>query len=174
MQKQRAVAIRSGLSWGIVLVLCELGFGVVIYLLLPGMVGYIRNLDFSMLLPMITVYLAYLFLLIAIYFMCGMITAKWLTSQPMKSFDIAKMGALSGAIAEALRSIVAVPVNIIVYILFPFAPPGTSIFSAVLGNAAARLFCGLPIFVILAAAVAGTAAYIFSMIFFRPETKNAK
>ncbi|HMK48151.1 MAG TPA: hypothetical protein VK436_16130 [Methanocella sp.] len=173
MQKQRDVAVRSGLSWGVVLVICELGFGIVMYLLLPGMTSYIRSFDLSMLSPVITVYLAYLFLLIAIYFTCGMITAKWLISQPLKSIDIAKMGALSGAIAESLRSIVAVPINIIISLLFPFAPPGTSIFSAALGNAAARLFCGLPVFVILAAAVAGTTAYIFSMIFFR-ETKKAQ
>ena len=174
MPKNRAAAIRSGLTGGIVLALCELGFGAVVYVLLPFLGDYLKTFSADLLLPMAVVYLAYLFLLIAVYFTCGMITAKWLTPLPLKSWDIAKLGALSGAVAEAVRSLAAVPVNIAIALLFPAATAGTNPLIVAIGNGAVRLFCGLPVFVLFAAAIAGISAYLFSMIFFRSEPSNVQ
>lgn len=169
MKHNHAIAIRSGLSWGIVLALCEVGFGVVVYTLLPILNDYLHNFQIELLVPVATVYLAYLFLLIAVYFACGMITAKWLSTQPLKSASIAKMGAISGAAAEAVRSLVAVPVNVAISLLYPATTPDVNPLLAAAGNAALRTVCGLPLFVVFAALVACFSAYLFSMIFFRPE-----
>lgn len=170
MQKNRAIAIRSGLTWGVVLGICELGFGVVVYILLPFIEDYLKTYSIDLLIPVATVYLAFLFLLIAVYFTCGMITAKWLTSLPLKSSEIAKLGAISGAAAELVRSLVAIPVNAAVILLFPAVSAGTNPLLAALGNSAVRLVCGMPLFILFAAAIAGVSAYLFSMIFFRPES----
>lgn len=170
MQKNRAIAFRSGLTWGIILALCELAFGVVVYSLLPILGDYLKSFQIDLLVPVATVYLAYLFLLLAVYFTCGMITAKWLAPTPLKSWDTAKLGAMSGAVAEVTRSLVAVPVNLAIAILFPVARDSTNPLLVLLGNAALRLFCGLPAFVFIAALVAGVSAYIFSLIFFKPDT----
>lgn len=174
MQKNRAIAFRSGLSWGVVLALCEIAFGVVVYVLLPFIGDYLKTFSIDFLIPVATVYLAFLFLLIAVYFTCGMITAKWLTPLPLKSLDIAKLGAISGAAAELVRSVVAIPVNVAIILLFPAATQGTSPLIAALGNGAVRLVCGLPLFILFAAIVAGVSAYLFSMIFFRPESPALK
>ena len=174
MQKNRTIAIRSGLSWGIILALCELGFGMVVYVLLPSITGNLKNFQIDLILPVITVYLAYLFLLIAVYFAAGMITAKWLASRPLKSTEIAILGALSGATAEVVRTIVAIPVNLAIVLLFPLAQDGQNTVLAAIGNGAIRLVCGMPVFVILAAIVAGLSAYTFSLVFFRPESSAQK
>ena len=174
MQKNRAIAIRSGLTWGVALALCELGFGIVVYVLLPFIEDYLETWSIDQLVPVATVYLAFLFLLIAVYFTCGMMTAKWLTPLPLKSFDIAQMGAISGAAAELVRSVVAIPVNLAIILLFPAASAGTNPLLAALGNGAVRLVCGMPLFILFAAVVAGISAYLFSMIFFRPEGPASK
>lgn len=169
MQKNRAIAIRSGLSWGIVLALCELGFGLAVYVLLPSITGYMKHFQIDLIIPVAIVYLAYLFLLIAVYFASGMITAKWLASQPLKSAEISMLGAFSGATAEVVRTIVAIPVNLAIALLFPIAIESYNPVLVAIGNVGIRLVCGMPVFVIFAAIVAGLSAYTFSLIFFRPE-----
>ncbi|CAJ35887.1 hypothetical protein [Methanocella arvoryzae] len=174
MQENRAIAIRSGLSWGVALAFCELCFGIVVYILLPFIEDYLEMRSIDQLVPIATVYLAFLFLLIAVYFTCGMMTAKRLTQLPVKSLDIALTGAITGAAAELVRSVVAIPVNLAIILLFPAASAGAHPLLAALGNGAVRLVCGMPLFILFAAVVAGISAYLFSMIFFRPESLTPK
>ena len=172
MQKKLAFAFRSGLSWGVVLALCELGFGAVIFVLLSALGSPVKMIELDFLTPFVIVYATFVFVLIAVYFASGMMTAKWLAMIPMKSRDIAAMGALSGAVAEALRSLVAVPTNLFISYEFPIDPMNANAVVSALVNAAIRLVVMLPAFVVIAAIIAGASAYMFSLIFFRAEAST--
>lgn len=167
LQPKYAIAVRSGLTCGIILMLCELGFSTVIYFLRPSLAGYLSSGDLSSVTPLVFGWLAFLFLILAICFACGMLVAKGLAAFPVRNGEIAALGAMAGALAEVLRSVVAVATNFAISLLLPVAD--TSALGAALDNAGFRLLCGLPLFVLLAAAVAGISAYAFSLIFFRPE-----
>ena len=172
MEPKYAIALRAGLSCGIVLVVAELAFGVALYFLRPAMNDFINGSerDFVLLLPLITSLIAFLFLVLALYFACGMIAAKWLAPLPLRSRDIAALGAIAGAVAELVRSLLAIPVNFAISYMSPLASVKSGdVLNIALANAGIRLACGLPAFVILAAVVAGASAYLFSIIFFRPE-----
>ncbi len=126
--------------------------------------------DPAVLLPLITAWIAFLFLVLAIYFACGMIVAKWLAPLPLRSRDIALYGAAAGAVAELIRSALAVVIDFTLNYISPLAGVGTAdVLNVALANAGLRLVCGLPLFVLAAAVVAGISAYLFSSIFFRPE-----
>jgi len=167
LQPKYVSALRAGLSWGVVLVLCELGFGAVSYYLRPDLVDYMNRGDAASLFPMAAVWLAYLLLILAIYIACGMSAAKALSPLPLRSLEIGALGALAGAIAELLRSVIAALMSFAISMLFPLVKDGG--FAVALESAGLRLVCGLPLFVIAAAFVAGLSAYGFSLIFFRPE-----
>jgi hypothetical protein len=156
----------------VVLAIAELAFGIALYFLRPAMNDFINggDQDFVVLLPLITSWIAFLFLVLAVYFACGMIVAKWLSPLPLGSRDIAALGAIAGAVAELARSVCAVVVDFAISYLSPLSGvKSADIVNIALANAGIRLACGLPTFVILAAAVAGVSAYLFSTIFFRPE-----
>lgn len=167
MQQKHVSVLRAGLTCGIILVIGELAFGAAIYYLRPLLVDYLNGSDLASVAPLASVWVAFLFLVLAIYFACGMIAAKWLAPLPLKSREIAVLGAMAGAIAEALRSIVAILINFALSLYMPLATADT--FKVALENAGLRLICGMPLFILVAAVVAGVSAYIFSMIFFRPE-----
>ena len=168
----RVITLRAGLSLGLMLAAAELVFGVVLYFLRPAMNDFINagEQDPAVLLPLITSWIAFLFLVLAIYFACGMIVAKWLAPLPLRSRDIALYGAAAGAIAELIRSALAVVIDFTLNYISPLAGVGTAdVLNVALANAGLRLVCGLPLFVLAAAVVAGISAYLFSSIFFRPE-----
>jgi hypothetical protein len=166
------ITLRAGLSLGILLAAAELVFGVAIYFLRPTMNDFIGagEQDPVVLLPLITAWIAFLFLVLAIYFACGMIVAKWLAPLPLRSRDIALYGAAAGAVAELIRSVIAVVIDFVISYISPLASVSTAdVLNVALANAGIRLVCVLPAFIVLAAAVAGISAYLFSIIFFRPE-----
>jgi hypothetical protein len=173
----RTVTVKAGLSMGIILVVAELAFGIVLYFLRPVMDDFINagRQDPAILLPLITSWIAFLFLILAIYFACGMIVAKWLAPLPLRSREIATCGAIAGGIAELLRSIVATVVNFAISYLAPLADvrAGDTL-NIALANAGVRLVCGLPAFIVIAAVVAGISAYLFSIIFFRSDSTPCK
>jgi hypothetical protein len=171
----KAITLRAGLSAGIMLAAAELTFGVVLYFLRPAMNDFINTgeQDPAVLLPLITAWIAFLFLALAIYFACGMFVAKWLAPLPLRSRDIAMYGAAAGAVAELIRSALAIIVDFIISYISPLASVNTAdVLNIALANAGLRLACGLPLFVLGAAAVAGISAYLFSIIFFRPESEQ--
>jgi hypothetical protein len=168
----KLITLRTGISMGVLLAVAELAFGIVLYFLRPVMDDFINSgkQDMTVLLPLITAWIAFLFLMLAIYFGCGMLVAKSLAPLPLRSRDIALYGAAAGAIAELIRSILAIIVNFILSYISPLAGIKTpDVLGVALANASIRLVCGLPVFMILAAIVAGVSAYLFSIIFFRPE-----
>jgi hypothetical protein len=168
----RVITLRAGVSMGILLAVAEMAFGIVLFFLRPAMNDFINagEQDLVVLLPLITSWIAFLFLLLAMYFACGMLLAKWLAPLPLRSRDIALYGAVAGAIAELIRSALAVVIDFILSYISPLAGVGAAeVFNIALANAGIRLVCGLPIFMIIAAIVAGVSAYLFSIIFFRPE-----
>ncbi|HUL62417.1 MAG TPA: hypothetical protein VLT35_05085 [Methanocella sp.] len=173
IQPKFAIALRAGLTTGVVLAIAELAFGIALYFLRPAMSDFIDSggQDAVVMLPLITSWVAFLFLVLAVYFACGMIAAKGLSPLPLQSRDIAALGAIAGAVAELVRSVVAITVDFVLSYLWPLAGVRSAdVLSTALTSAGIRLVCGLPAFVILAAAVAGFSAYLFSTIFFRPET----
>jgi hypothetical protein len=168
----KVITLRAGLSAGIMLAAAELVFGVALYFLRPAMNDFINSgeQDPVVLLPLITVWIAFLFLALALYFACGMFVAKWLAPLPLRSRDIAAYGAVAGAIAELIRSVLAVVIDFVISYISPLASVRTAeVLNIALANAGLRLVCGLPLFVLAAAVVAGISAYLFSTIFFRPE-----
>jgi hypothetical protein len=168
----RTITLRAGLSLGILLALTELVFGIALYFLRPAMNDFINagEKDPGVLLPLITAWIAFLFLVLAIYFACGMIVAKWLAPLPLRSRDIALYGAVAGAVAELIRSLLAVVVDFTLSYISPLSGVKTAdVLNVALANGGLRLACGLPLFLVVAAAVAGVSAYLFSIIFFRPE-----
>lgn len=175
MDKKHVIALKAGLSWGLILVLCELAFGVVQYFLRPSIFDFLRFNDPSELLPFLTVEVAFLFLVFAVYFACGMISAKWLAAFPVRSAEIAILGAIAAAVSEIVRSLVSVPINFILSYLMPF--PGvmpTDVFNVALGNALVRIAIVSPAFILIAVIIGGISAYVFSKIFFRPEPSAGK
>ncbi|OPY28457.1 MAG: hypothetical protein A4E28_01514 [Methanocella sp. PtaU1.Bin125] len=173
MKQKFAIAWRAGISCGLVLAVAEVAFGVALFFLRPAMNEFISGgyIDFSTLFPLGISWAAFLFLLLAVYFACGMITAKWLAPTPVPSMEIAVVGAVAGAIAEVVRSLVSVVINFALSLASPLVSvsPSDALFVA-LENAGLRLVCGLPAFILLAAVVAGVSAYLFSIIFFRETT----
>jgi hypothetical protein len=170
----RVVTLRAGLAAGMMLAAAELIFAIVLYFLRPAMNDFINSVsqDPAVLLPLITAWIAFLFLALAIYFACGMFVAKWLAPLPLRSREIAMYGAVAGAIAELIRSVLAIFVDFIISYISPLASVRTAdVLNVALANAGLRLVCGLPLFVLGAAAVAGISAYLFSIIFFRPESE---
>lgn len=168
----RVITLRAGLSLGILLALAELLFGIALYFLRPAMNDFINAGEDNpvLLLPLITSWIAFLFLVLAIYFACGMIVAKWLAPLPLRSRDIAASGAAAGAVAELIRSVLAIVIDFTLSYISPLAGVQSGdVLNIALANAGIRLVCGLPAFVIIAALVAGISAYLFSIIFFRPE-----
>ncbi len=165
-----SIAWRAGLSCGLVLAVAEVAFGIALFFLRPVMNEFISGgyADFGVLMPLATSWVVFLFLLLAIYFACGMITAKWLAPLPIRSREIATVGAVSGAIAEVVRSIVSIVISFGLSLISPLTSVSASdALTVALENAGLRLVCGLPLFIILAAIVAGVSAYLFSIIFFR-------
>src|SRR5512138_1373539 len=94
----RVITLRAGLWLGVVLAAAELVFGVVVYFLRPVMNDFIiaGEQDPAALLPIFTAWIAFLFLVLAVYFACGMLVAKWLAPLPLRSRDIALYGAAAG------------------------------------------------------------------------------
>ncbi len=169
----RSIILKAGLTMGIILAMAELAFGVALFFLRPAMNEYINagERDPVTLLPLIISWIAFLFLLLAIYFTCGMFVAKWLAPLPLRSREIAIYGAVAGAIAELVRSLVAVVVNFAISYISPLPEVGTTdVLNVALTNAGVRLACGMPVFILAAAIVAGVSAYLFSIIFFRSDS----
>jgi hypothetical protein len=161
-----------GLSIGVLLAVAELAFGIALYFVRPAMNDFISSgeQDPLVLLPLITTWIAFLFLLLAMYFACGMLVAKRLAPLPLRSRDIALYGAAAGAIAELIRSVLAILIDFILSYISPLAGVNSAdVLSIAVAGAGIRLVCGLPVFIVIAAAVAGVSAYLFSIIFFRPE-----
>jgi hypothetical protein len=170
VKQKFAIAWRAGLSCGLLLAVAELAFGIAIFFFRPAMNEFISGgyEDFGVLLPLATSWVVFLFMLLAVYFACGMIVAKWLAPLPIRSREIATVGAVAGAIAEVVRSIVSVVIGFVVSLMSPLVSVSPSdALGIALENAGLRLVCGLPAFIILAAVVAGISAYLFSIIFFR-------
>jgi hypothetical protein len=169
----RTVTVKAGLSMGIILVIAELAFGAALYFLRPVMNDFVNagQQDPATLLPLITAWIAFLFLILAIYFGCGMIVAKWLAPLPLRSREIATCGAIAGGIAELLRSVVATAVNFAISYISPLTDVKSGdALNVALANAGVRLVCGLPAFIVVAAVVAGISAWLFSIIFFRSDS----
>ncbi|MGA9142026.1 MAG: hypothetical protein WBZ29_17510 [Methanocella sp.] len=170
VKQKFAIALRAGLSCGLVLAVAEIAFGVALIFLRPAMNEFISGgyMDFGVLMPLATAWVVFLFMLLAVYFACGMIVAKWLAPLPIRSREIAMVGAVAGAIAEVVRSIVSVAISFALSLISPLVSISPSdALGVALENAGLRLVCGLPAFIILAAVVAGVSAYLFSIIFFR-------
>jgi|AGTN01.3.fsa_nt_gi hypothetical protein len=168
----RTITLRAGLSLGLVLAVTEVVFGIVLYFLRPTMNDFINagKQDPMILLPLITAWIALLILMLTMYFACGMFVAKWLAPLPLRSLDIAAYGAAAGAVAELIRSLIAIIVNFVISYVSPLAGvESADVLNVALLNTGIRLVCGAPAFVVLAAVVAGVSAYLFSIIFFRPE-----
>jgi hypothetical protein len=169
----RVITLRAGLWLGVVLAVAELVFGVVVYFLRPVMNDFIiaGEQDPATLLPIFTAWIAFLFLVLAVYFACGMLVAKWLAPLPLRSRDIALYGAAAGAIAELIRTAVAIAVDFTLSYISPLAGVSSAdVLNVALANAGIRLVCGLPLFILAAAVVAGISAWLFSIIFFRPDS----
>jgi hypothetical protein len=169
----RVITLRAGLWLGVMLAVAELVFGVVVYFLRPVMNDFIiaDEQDPGMLLPIFTAWIAFLFLVLAIYFACGMLVAKWLAPLPLRSRDIALYGAAAGAVAELIRTAVAIAVDFTLSYISPLAGVSSAdVLNVALANAGIRLVCGLPLFILAAAVVAGISAWLFSIIFFRPDS----
>ncbi|HUL61556.1 MAG TPA: hypothetical protein VLT35_00720 [Methanocella sp.] len=169
----RAIVLRAGLTMGVILAVAELAFGVALFFLRPAMNDFISagEQDVVTLMPLIIAWFAFLFLLLAIYFACGMMVAKWLAPLPLRSRDIAIYGAVGGAIAELARSVIAVAVDFAISYVSPLASVRSAdTLNVALANAGIRLACGLPAFLVLAAVVAGLSAWLFSIIFFRSDS----
>lgn len=169
----RETAINIGLTLGIILAAAELAFGIAVYFLRRYANDFINagEHDPGMLLPLITTWVAFLFLIQALYFTSGMLVAKRLAPLPLRSHEIAACGAVAGIVAELIRSTLAIAVNFVISYISPLAGVGsTDVLSIALANAGIRLACGLPAFVLIAALVTGISAWLFSIIFFRPES----
>jgi hypothetical protein len=176
VEQKFAIAPRADLTWGLALAVAELAFGVALFFLRPTMNEFIKSdyMDFGALLPLATSWVVFLFLLLAVYFGCGMITAKWLAPLPIRSREIAAVGAVAGAIAEVVRSLISVVISFVLSLISPLTSVSASdALNVALENAGLRLVCGLPVFIIIAAIVAGVSAYLFSIIFF-PRTPRSK
>ena len=172
MQEKYRAAVRAGLTSGVVLAACELAFGLVLLFLRSDVQDFFNGPgdDTSSLVPVATVWLAFLFLVIAAYFACGMFAAKWLMPLSLKSGQIAAMGAVAGAVAEVVRTVMSIFIDFVLNLTAPLVHGSSAdVFNTALENAGLRLVCGMPTYIILAAAVAGISAYAFSTIFFQPE-----
>lgn len=169
MREEYVSAIRAGLASGAILVLCELAFGIALYLLRPSVLKFIENENLSSIMPVAIVWLAFIFFVLVIYATCGMLTAKRLIATPVDTVHIIMLGALAVAIAEMMRSAVAIVINFALSMLSPLDVSASSgmVLSQALISTSIRVLCVLPAFIILAAIISAISAYAFSNIFFK-------